>query len=539
MNRRVMIALVLLLAVGSAAGQESRKDTPAAEPAVREPALRDELLARQKQDQDARAGYLKMLGAHGIRPEDGEPRFTDRDLAKRATEQAAKMAEVDRQNTEWLEKVVDTYGWPGRALVGADAAGSAWLLVQHADANVPFQNRCLKLMKAAPSGDVRPQHIAYLTDRVLVREGKAQVYGTQARGQGSDWKLLPIADEANVDKRRAEVGLAEYVKLLHGQNDRKAVGQRAPQGTGEAIARFTPPDDIQFQTRDIVSEGTRMTAEVFSLKTLAGKKLPAIILCHGWGGLALHLRPEAIAFARAGYLAVAFDYRGWGASDGRLISTGPLAAGTRPARFTAEVIEIREVVDPLDQTTDLQNAIHWVVGEPQCDAGRIGLWGSSYSGGHVVYVAARDPRIKALVSQVPALDSRWVVATPAEREVTSREASRRARGEAGYPPPGQRVIMGLLGAPIRERMINYAPVDDVDKASRCAMLFIVAEKEEYFNNKDHALKAYDRAKGPKKLITIPGINHYGIYGPGRPRAQKLAVDWFDEQLKGRSDAAVP
>ena len=44
--------------------------------------------------------------------------------------------------------------------------------------------------------------------------------------------------------------------------------------------------------------------------------------------------------------------------------------------------------------TSLLNAIHWVVGEPQCDAERIGLWGSSYSGGHVVYAAARDPRVK-------------------------------------------------------------------------------------------------------------------------------------------------
>ncbi len=104
------------------------------------------------------------------------------------------------------------------------------------------------------------------------------------------------------------------------------------------------------------------------------------------------------------------------------------------------------------------------------------------------------------------------------------------RGEIGYPKPGQRVIMGLKGAPIRERMIDYAPVDDVDKAD-CAMLFIVAEKEEYFDNKDHAGKAYERAKGPKKLVTIPGITHYGIYGPARPKAQQLAVAWFDEYLK--------
>ena len=75
----------------------------------------------------------------------------------------------------------------------------------------------------------------------------------------------------------------------------------------------------------------------------------------------------------------------------------------------------------------------------------IGLWGSSYSGGHVVYAAARDPRVKATVSQVPALDSRWVIATPKERDLTFGEATRRARGESGYPKPGVQVIMGLRG----------------------------------------------------------------------------------------------
>src|SRR5271156_1309917 len=117
-----------------------------------------------------------------------------------------------------------------------------------------------------------------------------------------------------------------------------------PQG---GAASFKPPEGIQFRTRDIISEGTRMSAEVFSLKTAEGKKLPAIILCHGWGGLAKDLRPDAIAFARAGYLAVTFDYRGWGGSDARLVLAAPAPAGRSGSRFTAEVKEIREVVDPL------------------------------------------------------------------------------------------------------------------------------------------------------------------------------------------------
>jgi dienelactone hydrolase len=302
-------------------------------------------------------------------------------------------------------------------------------------------------------------------------------------------------------------------------------------------APFTPPEDVRFRTANIISEGTRIAADVYSLKSLDGQRLPTVILCHGWGGVAANLRPEGVAFARAGYLAVAIDYRGWGKSDARIVLTGPSPKERQNGRFTAEVHEVREVVDPLDQTTDLLNAIHWVVGEPQCDASRIGLWGSSYSGGHVVYAAARDERVKAIVCQVPALDSRWVAATPIERAQTLREATRRARGESGYPEPGQRVIMGLRGAPIRERMINYAPVDDVEKAPGCAMLFILAEKEEYFNNKEHGIKAYERAKGPKKLVTIAGITHYGIYREARERARRLAIAWYDEHLKKESRPA--
>jgi dienelactone hydrolase len=294
---------------------------------------------------------------------------------------------------------------------------------------------------------------------------------------------------------------------------------------------FQPPEGVTFRKATILSEGTRMAAEIFAPAGSDGEKLPTIVMCHGWGGLARDLRPEAIAFAKAGYLAVVFDYRGWGASDSRVVLVEPAPADRSGGRFTAEVKEVREVVDPLDQTTDLLDAIHWVQAEPQCDPARIGLWGSSYSGGHVVYAAARDPRVKALVSQVPGMDSRWVVAGPVMRAQTYGEATRRTRGELGYPDPGATVVGNLRGAPIRERMIDYAPVEDAARPAHCAMLFIIAEKEELFDNRDHGIKAHERARGPKKLVTIPGITHYGIYREARPEAQKLAIAWFDEHLK--------
>ncbi|HEY2837846.1 MAG TPA: alpha/beta fold hydrolase [Pirellulales bacterium] len=294
---------------------------------------------------------------------------------------------------------------------------------------------------------------------------------------------------------------------------------------------YKPPDEIEYRTANIQSEGTRLSAEIFAPKTRKTNKLPTIILSHGWGGQASLLRADAEAFAKAGYLAVTFDYRGWGASDGRLIPTGdvPESDGKQPVQVTAR--ELREVVDPLDQTTDLLNVIHWVHGESLCDTSRIGLWGTSYSGGHVVYAAAVDHRVKAIVSQVPALDSRWVTASEAEQKKTLEDATRRARGELGYPPPGVKEVGNLKGAPIREKMLRYAPVDMADQAPGCAMLFIIAEKEELFDNRDHAIKAHERAKGPKKLITVPGITHYGVYLQAHKTCQDAAIRWFDEELK--------
>ncbi len=299
---------------------------------------------------------------------------------------------------------------------------------------------------------------------------------------------------------------------------------------------FKAPDTIDFRAANIMSEGVRLHAEIFSLKTLAGKQLPTIIMAHGWGGTAANFRRDAVELAGAGYLVITFDYRGWGESDSRVILTGQAPARKEGLRFTAEVMEVREVVDPLEETTDWFNAIHWAMGEPMVDKNRVGLRGSSYSGGHVVYAAARDPRVKAIVSQVGSLDSRPKAVAIAGGEsdqikLAYEEATKRARGELGYPAPRARVIGNLQGGPIRDKLLLYAPVEDAGKLKNCAALFIVAEKEELFDNKDHGKLAYDRAPGPKKYVVVPGITHYGIYTSARDQAIKLAIEWFDQYLK--------
>jgi hypothetical protein len=299
-------------------------------------------------------------------------------------------------------------------------------------------------------------------------------------------------------------------------------------------AQFKAPEDIDFRAASAVSEGVRLHVEMFSLKSLTGKPLPTIIQAHGWGGTAASLRRDAMELAKGGYLVITFDYRGWGESDARLVLTKP--APIKPIsgqnqKFTAEVMEQREYVDPLEQVTDWFNVINWAAGEALVDKERIGLRGSSFSGGHVFYVAAREPRVKAVVSQVASFDGRWVGATKSEMEKTWNEAAQRAHGEA-YPAPRAVTVGRLIGAPIREKFLQFAPVEDAPNVKNAAVLFIVAEKEELFDNKDHAKLAYDRMAGAKKkYVSVPNITHYGIYRESRDLAIRLAVEWFDQYLK--------
>lgn len=285
------------------------------------------------------------------------------------------------------------------------------------------------------------------------------------------------------------------------------------------------PDDVLERQVDIFSEGVRMAGTVFTPAEAPGDSLPTILMAHGWGGTAAGLRRDAISFAQNGYLVVTFDYRGWGDSDARVIVTGAQPPAAGDGRFTAEV---REVVDPVDMTTDWLNAIHWLHGEPRVDADRIGLWGSSQSGGYVVWAAARDPRIRAIHSQVGSFDGRTLGMTPE----AFRQATLRARGELGYPEPGERVVGNLRGAPILSRFAHYAPVDDIREIEGVAIQFVLAGNEELFDNRYNGILAHARYDGGlKNLVIIPGISHYGIYREAWAESHRLAVEWFDTHLK--------
>lgn len=118
---------------------------------------------------------------------------------------------IIKENTKTLKKIVKQFGWPTIQLVGKKASNLAWLLVQHADHDLKFQRYCLRLMiKEAKRGSVLWENVAYTTDRILVNDGRPQLYGTQF--YESKAKLIPrlIKNVDNLNERREKMGLEPF-----------------------------------------------------------------------------------------------------------------------------------------------------------------------------------------------------------------------------------------------------------------------------------------------------------------------------------------
>jgi hypothetical protein len=134
--------------------------------------------------------------------------------------------QLDGNNTANLKSLLETYSWFTISAWGKAADSNAWLLVQHADEDPDFQKEILaKLETLYPSRETRPDHYAYLYDRVAISSKDAtkrtlQRYGTQGRCTApGQWEPFPIEDEANVDLRRAEVGLPPLADYIAGFKD--------------------------------------------------------------------------------------------------------------------------------------------------------------------------------------------------------------------------------------------------------------------------------------------------------------------------------
>ena len=267
---------------------------------------------------------------------------------------------------------------------------------------------------------------------------------------------------------------------------------------------------------------------------------PAITMAHGYAGTREHgIKRFADALAAAGFVVLLHDHRTFGVSGG----------------------EPRQDVDPWRQIADWRRAISYLESRPEVDAGRIGLWGTSYAGGHSLVLGATDRRIACVVAQVPTISGyeQGLRRVPPEgvgalESALNDDERAQARGEA---PRRQAIVSADPAVPAAYRTKNaidfylqplgpggrwenvvttrstrlarmYEPGVWVSRIAPTPLLMVVATHDT-ITLSDLALEAYERAHEPKKLVTIPG-DHFDPYLSGFDVSSRAATAWFREHL---------
>jgi len=266
-------------------------------------------------------------------------------------------------------------------------------------------------------------------------------------------------------------------------------------------------------------------------------------MAHGFSAVKeMYLDSFAEVFAAAGLNVLVFDNRCFGASDG----------------------EPRQEIDPWAQVRDYRHAITYAGTLPEVNPQRIGIWGSSYSGGHVMVVAAADRRVKAVVSQVPLISGhdnlRALVRADfiaGFREQFDADRLARFRGEAPVmvpvvdPDPLAPSALptadswewfsetGKTRAPawrnevtLRsvEMFTEYEPGIYLPWISPTPLLLVVATGDHLVPS-ELAIAAFERAHQPKELVILPD-GHFDAYVKGFDAASGHARDWFTRHLAG-------
>ena len=299
-----------------------------------------------------------------------------------------------------------------------------------------------------------------------------------------------------------------------------------------------------FERRDVtfVSQGLKLAAWYYVPKNLKpDERRPAIVMAHGFSApKEALLQNFADRFAAAGFVVTVFDYRYLGASEG----------------------EPRNQIFPGEQIEDYRNAITWTQLQKEVNPERIGVWGTSYSGAHVLHLAAFDRRVKAVVSQVmlvdgPAnaarlnrADNLPLVAGFLAQDRTQRYTSGKINYLPVVAPEGQPsalptpesydFFMKVVASSAprwenrvtlesMEKFLEYNPAANIHRISPTPLLMVVAE-DDRLTPTDLAIEAYQRAREPKKLVMFRG-GHFNAYQePGLNTTAPAAVDWFKQWL---------
>ena len=295
------------------------------------------------------------------------------------------------------------------------------------------------------------------------------------------------------------------------------------------------------ERRDVafpVEGGESLRGWVF-VPEAGGRAYPAISMAHGYAGVKEHgLERFARAFAEAGFTVLVHDHRNFGASDG----------------------SVRHDIDPWRQIADWRRAISFLESLPEVDPSRIGVWGTSYAGGHVIVLGATDRRIRAVVAQVPTISGfeqglRRISpdATGALERLFDDDERAQFRGEL---PRRQKVVSADPAEPAAYRAKDaidfylqrlpqgvwdnevtvrsgrlarmYEPGNWIARVSPTPLLMIVALADR-ITLTDLELRAYEQALEPKQLVTIAG-GHFDSYLGEFPRASAAATEWFRRHL---------
>jgi fermentation-respiration switch protein FrsA (DUF1100 family) len=291
---------------------------------------------------------------------------------------------------------------------------------------------------------------------------------------------------------------------------------------------------------EINAEGTTLRGWLY-LPDGARGRVPAVVMAHGFSAVKeMYLDRFGEVFSRAGMAAVVYDNRNFGASDG----------------------EPRQEIDPWQQVRDYRHVITWASGLAEIDAERIGVWGSSYSGGHVLVVGAIDRRVKCVVSQVPLVSGsrnlkRLIRADMMAPVRAQFDADREARFK-GLAPAMMPVVAEDAMAPSAlptadswqwftetgrsrasawrnevtlrtvEMLGEYEPRDYVSRISPTPLLMVIADND-HLAVADEAFRAYNEALEPKRIVVLKG-GHFDAYVHDFERASGAARDWFAEHL---------
>jgi hypothetical protein len=288
------------------------------------------------------------------------------------------------------------------------------------------------------------------------------------------------------------------------------------------------------------SEGVRLVGDVYCPDGLQpGEKRAGIVLCHGYTGVKdLYLPDNARVLNEAGYVAMTFDYKGWGES------AGP-----------------RSRLAPYSRVADVQAALTFLSAREEVDAERLGIYGTSYGGATVVWVGAVDPRAKCVVSVVGIGNgARWMrsVRRPDEwhdlLERARRDRVKRALdGESEFVKREEILLPDRQSAELAaaarrnhpaavseipleyvDQTLEFSPEWVVDRIAPRPILFITTDDDRLVPLEESAA-LYARAAEPRKLVVLKGYGHYQVYAePAFREVMAATLAWYRQYLPARA-----